>query len=96
MGPAGHRRLEARRGGRYRHGVRGEAVELLVKVARSNKEDAEGSYDYIRQINYFEPTSKVSRAKLRNLIAMEQQAGTIAKGFDIEKLAMPGLTELVD
>ena len=75
---------------------RGEAVELLVKVARANKEDAEGSYDYIRQIKYFEPTSKVSRAKLRNLIAMEQQAGTIAKGFDIERLAMPGLTEFVD
>ena len=34
---------------------RGEAVELLVKVARSSKEDAEASYDYLRRIEYFEP-----------------------------------------
>ena len=52
---------------------RGEAVELLVKVARSSKEDAEASYDYLRRIEYFEPSSKVSRTKLRNLVAMEQQ-----------------------
>jgi ABC-type nitrate/sulfonate/bicarbonate transport system substrate-binding protein len=75
---------------------RGEAVELLVKVGRSSKEDAEASYDYLRRIDFFEPSSKVSRTKLRNLVAMEQRAGTVASGFDIERLAMPGLTELTD
>jgi NitT/TauT family transport system substrate-binding protein len=75
---------------------RDEAIDLLVKVARSSKEDAEASYDYLRRIEYFEPTSKVSRAKLRNLVTMEQNAGSVTAGFDIEKLAMPGLTELTD
>ena len=75
---------------------RGEAVELLVKVGRSSKEDAEASYDYLRRIDFFEPSSKVSRTKLRNLVAMEQRAGTVAAGFDIDRLAMPGLTELTD
>ena len=75
---------------------RDEAVELLVKVARSSKEDAEASYDYLRRIEYFEPSSKVSRTKLRNLVAMEQRAGTVAPAFDIDRLAMPGLTELTD
>ena len=31
---------------------RGEAIELLVKVARSSKEDADASYDYLRRIEY--------------------------------------------
>ena len=70
--------------------------ELLVKVARSNKEDAEASYDYLKRIGYFEPSSKISRTKLRNLVEMEQRAGTVAPGFDIDRLAMPGLTELTD
>ena len=48
------------------------------------------------RIEYFEPSSKISRQKLRNLVEMEQRAGTVAAGFDIERLAMPGLTELVD
>jgi ABC-type nitrate/sulfonate/bicarbonate transport system substrate-binding protein len=75
---------------------RDEAIELLVRVGRSTKEDAESSYDYLHQIKFFEPSSKVSRVKLRNLVEMEQQAGTVAKSFDIERLGMPGLTEFVD
>jgi ABC-type nitrate/sulfonate/bicarbonate transport system substrate-binding protein len=75
---------------------REEAVELLVKVGKANKGDAEASYDYLRRIQYFEPGSKMSRKKLHNLIKMEQQAGTVAAGFSIERLAMPGLTELTD
>jgi ABC-type nitrate/sulfonate/bicarbonate transport system substrate-binding protein len=73
---------------------REEAVELLVKVGKANKDDAEASYDYLRRIQYFEPGSKVSRKKLHNLIEMEQQAGTVAAGFSIDRLVMPGLTEL--
>ena len=75
---------------------RAEAIDLLVKVGKSSKEDAEASYDYLRRIDYFEPTSKVSRAKLRNLVEMEQRAGTVASGFAIDRLTMPGLTELID
>jgi ABC-type nitrate/sulfonate/bicarbonate transport system substrate-binding protein len=75
---------------------RNEAVELLVKHGRAAKEDAERSYDYMHRIQFFEPTGKVSRQKLRNLVSMEQRAGTIAAGFSIERLAMPGLTELTD
>ena len=75
---------------------RDEAIELLVKVARSSKEDAEASYDYLRRIEFFEPSSKVSRTKLRNLVAMEQRAGTVDAAFAIDRLVMPGLTELTD
>ena len=75
---------------------RDEAIELLVKVARSSEEDAEASYDYLRRIKYFEPSSKVSRTKLRNLVAMEQRAGTVNPAFAIDRLVMPSLTELTD
>ena len=75
---------------------RDDAIELLVKVGRSSKENAEASYDYMRRISYFEPSSTISRKKLRNLAETEQRSGTIPAGFDIERLAMPGLTELTD
>jgi ABC-type nitrate/sulfonate/bicarbonate transport system substrate-binding protein len=73
-----------------------EAIELLVRVAKSSQDDAEASYDYLRRIEYFEPHSQVSRAKLRNLVAMEKSNGTVPATFDIERLVMPGLTELID
>ena len=34
--------------------------------------------------------------KLRNLVAMEQRAGTVNPAFAIDRLVMPGLTELTD
>src|SRR6185369_8319587 len=60
---------------------RGEAIDLLIKAARSSREDAEGSYDYLRRIEYFEPSSKVSRAKVSNLVQIEQRAGTVSAAF---------------
>ena len=75
---------------------RAEAVELLVKHARARKADAEASYDLMRRINYFEPGSKVSRRLLQNVIDEEKRSGAVDKAFAADRLAMPGLTELVD
>jgi len=75
---------------------RAEAVELLVKHARASKPDAEASYDYLQRISYFEPSSKVSRAKLRNLIDVERTNGNVGAALTIERLVMPGITELTD
>jgi ABC-type nitrate/sulfonate/bicarbonate transport system substrate-binding protein len=75
---------------------RDEAIDLLVKVARSRREDAEASYDYLRRIEYFEPGSKVSSAKLRKLIEVEKRAGNIDPAFAIDRLVMSGITELTD
>ena len=75
---------------------RGEAVDLLVKVAHSSKENAEASYDYLQRIKYFEPSSQVSRAKVRNLIEVERNAGMVGSELTIDRLVMPGLTELTD
>jgi NitT/TauT family transport system substrate-binding protein len=75
---------------------RAEAVELLVKVARARKEDAELSYDFLKRIGYFEPGSKVSRTKLQNLVDVEKKSGNIGQAFTADQLVMPGVTELVD
>ena len=47
-------------------------------------------------MDYFEPTSKVSRAKLQNLIDVEKRAGSVDQALTVERLIMPGLTELTD
>jgi NitT/TauT family transport system substrate-binding protein len=75
---------------------RAEAIALLVNVAHAGDQDAQASYEYLRRINYFEPSSKVSRARLRNLIEMEQRAGNADPTLTVERLIMPGLTELRD
>jgi len=75
---------------------RAEAIELLVNVAHARKEDAEASYDFLRRIEYFEPSSKVSRGKLQNLIDAERSVGNVAPALTIDRLVMPGVTALTD
>jgi ABC-type nitrate/sulfonate/bicarbonate transport system substrate-binding protein len=75
---------------------RDEAIELLVQVAHADKEDAAASYDLLRRTGYFEPSSKVSRKKLQNVIDEERQAGIIGSSLTVDKLVMPGFTELSD
>jgi ABC-type nitrate/sulfonate/bicarbonate transport system substrate-binding protein len=75
---------------------RGEAIDLLVDVARAKKEDADASYDLLRRIGYFEPSSKVSRAKLQNLIDAERSLGNLGASLTPDRLIMPGVTELTD
>ena len=77
-------------------GHRGEAIDLLVHSAHARKEDADASYDLLRRINYFEPSSNVSRRKLQNLIDVERKLGTIDAAFTPERLVMPGVTVFVD
>jgi ABC-type nitrate/sulfonate/bicarbonate transport system substrate-binding protein len=73
-----------------------EAIELLVKAARSRRDDAEKSYDYLRRIHYFEPGSAVSRKKLLNVIEVERNTGNVGAALTLDRLVMPGLTTLVD
>jgi NitT/TauT family transport system substrate-binding protein len=75
---------------------RSEAIELLVDSAHARKEDADASYDLLRRIDYFEPTSKISRRKLQNLIDVGRSLNGVSAAFTPEQLALPGLTELVD
>jgi ABC-type nitrate/sulfonate/bicarbonate transport system substrate-binding protein len=75
---------------------RDEAIELLVQVAHADKEDAAASYDLLRRTGYFEPSSKVSRKKLQNVIDEERQAGIIGPSLTVDRLIMPGFTELSD
>ena len=75
---------------------REEAIDLLVKAARATKQNAEASYDFLRRIDYFEPSSKVSRAKLQNLIEVERHSGNVGPALVIDRLVMPGVTELTD
>jgi len=77
-------------------GHRDEAIDLLVKAGKGSREDAQASYEYLSRMSYFEPSSKVSRAKLQNLIDVEKRAGSVDQTLTVERLVMPGLTELTD
>jgi NitT/TauT family transport system substrate-binding protein len=73
---------------------RTEAIELLVSVGKASPEDADASYDFLRKIDYFEASPKVSRVRLQNLITVESGRGLVDSALSVDRLVMPGITEL--
>jgi NitT/TauT family transport system substrate-binding protein len=75
---------------------RAEAVRIMIEVSRMQPDDVERSYDFLSGGRLFEPTGQVSKAKLTALVGALQQLGDIPSGFEIERLVLPGVTQLTD
>ena len=88
--PTKHRLV--RRYGAPRRGDRASGAEPRTPPKRTQQRATISS----AASGYFEPTSKVSRAKLQNLIDEERRAGNIGPTLTVDRLVMPGVTELVD
>ena len=75
---------------------RDEAVKLMVTTSRLKQEDVERSYDFLRGKHLFEPTSKVSRAKLNVVLDALRELGDVPASFAVERLFLPSVTQVVD
>ncbi len=75
---------------------RADAVRILVEASGLKPDDVEKAYDYYRQGKFFEPTGKVSLARLRALVAALESLGDLPPGMDVNRLLLPGVTEVSD
>jgi ABC-type nitrate/sulfonate/bicarbonate transport system substrate-binding protein len=75
---------------------REEAVSLMVARSKTKQQDVERSYDFLRMHNLFEPTGKVSRKKIGTVVEALQQLGDVPAGFSLDRLFLPGVTQVTD
>jgi|HubBroStandDraft_5_1064220.scaffolds.fasta_scaffold04432_6 NitT/TauT family transport system substrate-binding protein len=75
---------------------RDEAIKILVDAGNLKPEEVAKSYDFFRNGEFFEPTGTVSRAKLHTVIKTLESLGDLPSNIDIEKLVLPGVTQLSD
>jgi ABC-type nitrate/sulfonate/bicarbonate transport system substrate-binding protein len=75
---------------------REEAVQILIKVSKIKREDVEKAYDFLIGGKYFEPTGKVSKARVNKLIDALKTLGDVPAGFSVDRLFMPGVTQVAD
>lgn len=80
----------------YDDAHRAESIDILVKGVNANRDDVEKSYDFFRKIEFFEPTGKISRARIGSLLAVLKGMGDVPENVTVDRLVMPGLTELTD
>jgi ABC-type nitrate/sulfonate/bicarbonate transport system substrate-binding protein len=75
---------------------RSEAVAILAAASKLKQDDVEKAYDFMRQGHFFEPTGKVSRSKLASLAKAMQSLGDLPETIDIDRVVLPGVTQLTD
>lgn len=75
---------------------RAEAVAILKSASGLTQSDTEKAYDFFRHGNLFEPTGKVSRAKLAALAKAMESLGDSPGAISIDKVVLPGVTAITD
>jgi NitT/TauT family transport system substrate-binding protein len=73
---------------------RAEAIQMLVAESGLKPEEVEKSYDFFRNGQFFEPTGKVSKAKLEALADALVGLGDLSNGTDINRMLLPGVTQV--
>lgn len=73
---------------------RDEAIDILQKAGKLDRQEVAESYDFTRKIPFFEPSGKLSPVLLGNLMKVLIAMGEIAAPIPIEKLALPGISQI--
>jgi NitT/TauT family transport system substrate-binding protein len=75
---------------------RSEAVQTLVAASKLKQEDVEKAYDFMRNGHFFEPTGKVSKSKLASLAKAMVSLGDLPGAIDVDRVLLPGVTQIGD
>jgi NitT/TauT family transport system substrate-binding protein len=75
---------------------RREAVDIMVSVSRLKADDVERAYDFLVAGGFFEPTGRISKARLGKVVDALKELGDIPPGFATERLFLPEVTELTE
>jgi NitT/TauT family transport system substrate-binding protein len=73
-----------------------EAITILVRDFHLPEPEVRLSYDFLRKIDFWAHDAKVSRAMLNHVIAEMRKVGDYEEAVDVNKLVIPGITEVVD
>jgi NitT/TauT family transport system substrate-binding protein len=75
---------------------RTEAIQILRKASGLAEDDVKKAYDFFRNAHLFEPSGKVSRSKLANLAKAMESLGDLPTALDVDKVVLPGVTQMAD
>jgi NitT/TauT family transport system substrate-binding protein len=73
-----------------------DAVRILKTASGLPEDDVDKAYAFFRDGDFFEPTGKVSRAKLTSLAKAMESLGDLPGDLDVDKAVLPGITQMSD
>jgi NitT/TauT family transport system substrate-binding protein len=75
---------------------RKEAIGMMVSVSNLKVDDVEKTYDFLVKGGFFEPTGRISKAKLGKVVDALKELGDIPRGFAIDRLFLSDVTQVTE
>ena len=75
---------------------RDEAIDILAKEMKSQRDPVARAYDYFHEIDYFARNSQVSRARLQSLINEMKALGDVKGDIAVDRIVKSDTARLVD
>ena len=68
----------------------------MLERTKLKEDDIARSFDFLHDKHLFEPTGKVSKAKVNVVLNALKELGDVPADFPVDRLFLPGVTQVVD
>jgi NitT/TauT family transport system substrate-binding protein len=75
---------------------RGPAIDLMVDATHQKRDDVARAYDFLEGRKFFDADGRVSRSRMNAMLAALRELGDVTPGLDIDRLILPGVTQVTD
>jgi NitT/TauT family transport system substrate-binding protein len=72
------------------------AIKIMMEAGKLKEEDVAKSYDFLHANRFFEPTGRISKAKMGALLKALKDLGDVEGSTEVERFVLPGVTQLTD
>ena len=72
------------------------AIQIQMDTSRIARDDVEKAYVFLHDKNLFEPTGMVSKRKVGNVIGALRDLGDLPADFTVDRVVLPGVTQVSD
>ncbi len=73
-----------------------DVVKLQMDISHVGRDEVEKAYAFLHDKSLFEPTGKVSRRKVDSVIDALRGLGDLPAGFTVDRVLLPGVTQIAD
>jgi NitT/TauT family transport system substrate-binding protein len=80
----------------YEAANRDEAIDIMTVAAKASRPEVAESYDFLSRIEFFARSGKARRAPLIKMMEAMKAINDISSIIPVEKLVLPGVTQIED
>jgi ABC-type nitrate/sulfonate/bicarbonate transport system substrate-binding protein len=75
---------------------RAESIAAMVEASKQSADDVGKAYDFLTKRNFFEASGKVSKTRMNAMLGALRELGDISSTIDVDRLLLPGVTQVTD